>query len=294
MAVLTNEFIKQLCAKLCACCTTEHEARQEAMILLAHVMQINQAQLLARTSITLTKPHQQQLDQELHARIDEHKPLAYILGSVPFCNLDILVEPPILIPRPETEEWVSWLIEQCTPVRNQACTILDLCTGTGCIALALAQALPHARVTGVDKNPTAIALAQKNKDHNALSNVEFVQGDLCAPLPQDICYDLIVSNPPYIAEKEYQSLAPEITHWEDKQALVAPNDGLEFYQRLAYEAARFLCPESIFSGCNLPRMVVELGTEPEKVADIYRKAGFSRVKIHYDLQDKERWLAARI
>ncbi len=294
MAQITNEFIKQLRAHLRACCSTEHEAQQEAMLLLAHVMQVNQAQILAQTTITLTPTQQQQLDQALHARIHEHKPLAYILGSVPFCDLDILVEPPVLIPRPETEEWVSWLIEQCAPLRTQPCNILDLCTGSGCIALALAQALPHARVTGVDKNPQALALAQKNKAHNGVSNVTFMLGDLCAPLPPGVCYDLIVSNPPYISEEEYQSLAPEVAQWEDKLALVAPNEGLEFYQRLAYEAARFLCPSSIFSGCNLPRMVVELGTEPEKVMAIYRKAGFSHVNLHYDLQGKERWVAARI
>lgn len=294
MTSSTNELIKQLCTQLRACCSTEHEAQQEAMLILVHVMQVTQAQILAQTTITLTPPQQQQLDQALHARIYEHKPLAYILGSVPFCDLDILVEPPILIPRPETEEWVSWLIEQCAPLRSKPCNILDLCTGTGCIALALAQAFPHARVTGVDKNPQALALAQKNKDHNRLNNVAFIHGDLCAPLPPDICYDLIVSNPPYISEVEYQTLAPEVAQWEDKQALVAPNNGLEFYQRLAYEAARFLCQNSIFSDCNLPRMVVELGTEPEKVMAIYRKAGFNHANLHYDLQGKERWLAAYI
>ncbi len=294
MALSPNEFIKQLRTKLRGCCTTEHEAHHEAMLLLAHIMQVNHAQILAQTTITLTQAQQQQLDHALHARIHEHKPLSYILGSVPFCNLDILVETPILIPRPETEEWVSWLIEQCAPVHDKSCTILDLCTGTGCIALALAQAFPRARVIGVDKNPQALTLAQKNKDHNALSNIEFLHGDLCAPLPANVCYDLIVSNPPYISEEEYQTLAPEVAQWEDKQALVAPNDGLEFYQRIAYEAARFLCPTSIFSSCNLPRIVAELGTEPESVVQIFGKAGFSRCNLHCDLQGKVRWLEARI
>ena len=99
---------------------------------------------------------------------------------------EIFVEPPILIPRPETEQLTSWLIEKLKKVKNEKLNILDLCSGSGCISLALASALPNAFIVGADINPQAITLAQKNKKHNKIENATFIQSDLYSNIYQDI------------------------------------------------------------------------------------------------------------
>ena len=149
--------------------------------------------------------------------VHKHKPLAYVIGHVPFGPLSIIVEPPILIPRPETEEWVMRLIGNIKEPNKQKLIILDVCTGTGCIALLCAKMLPHSRVYGVDINSQAIALAEKNKRQLGIDNVTFLLSDLFNQLPRGLMYDLIISNPPYISATEYQYLAPSVSLWEDRQ-----------------------------------------------------------------------------
>jgi release factor glutamine methyltransferase len=294
MALSLPSLIHQISAQLSTCCATEHEATQEAWLVLEKVMHTPQAQLLHMAAIALTPAQHKNLDLFLEQRVHQRTPLAYLLGSVPFCNLDIVVEPPILIPRPETEEWVSWLIEQLTPIQKEHFTILDLCTGSGCVALALAHAFPLAQVVGIDNNPDAVALANKNKKHNKITNVEFLCGDLYAALPAGFTCDLIVANPPYITEAEYKQLQPEVVRWEDKHALVAHDEGLEFYRRIAHDARTFLKSTSTFSHHNLPRIVVELGTAPESVVTIFRTAGYDRCKLLNDMQGTARWAAVCI
>jgi release factor glutamine methyltransferase len=294
MALSAHTIIGNITTRLKSCCTTEHEATQEAWLILEKVMGIPQAHLLSMATISLTPLQQKSLDHLLERRIQQRKPLAYLLGSVPFCNLDILVEPPMLVPRPETEEWVTWLIEESAPVRNEQCTILDLCTGTGCIALALAHSFPQATVVGIDNNPQAIALANKNKKHNNITNAHFLCGDLFAALPSGFTCDLIVANPPYITEKEYSELQPEVVRWEDKNALVAHENGLEFYRRIAHHARTYLTTNNVFSSHDLPRIVVEVGTTPESIVGIYRAEGLSQCKLHNDMFGKPRWIVVCI
>src|SRR3989344_5732075 len=122
---------------------------QEAWWLIEHITQKSQAQLLIIDD-QLSSQELQNLDRALGQIKNEHKPLAYILGFIPFLNLKIQVQPPILIPRPETEEWVSHVIEQFKSIQTDVCTILDIGTGSGCIALALAKNFPQARITAID------------------------------------------------------------------------------------------------------------------------------------------------
>jgi release factor glutamine methyltransferase len=294
MALSLRQCIETITTRLQPCCTTHHEATQEAWLILEKVMDTTRTNLLSMATIALTPAQQKQLDFLLEQRVVHHQPLAYLLGSVPFCDLDIFVEPPILIPRPETEEWVTWLIEQLKRVQNEHFTILDLCTGSGCIALALAYAFPRATVIGVDNNPHALALANKNKKHLSITNVTFMCGDLFAALPHDFTCDLIVANPPYITENEYSQLQPEVVNWEDKNALVARNHGLDFYQRIVQSAGRYLTAHSVFAACDLPRIVLEVGMAPESVVAICRDAGFNRCELHCDMQNRPRWAVVRI
>ena len=174
------------------------------------------------------------LERMLFERVHLAKPLAYILGSAPFLDLEILCEAPILIPRVETESWVSVLLNELECVATQPLKILDLCAGTGCIALAIAKKYPSFEVFGVDIDVVAVALAEKNKFRNNVSNAYFSQADLFAEL-ELANIDLVVANPPYITDVEYDFLTPGVKDWEAKHALVAADEGLVFYKKIIFE-----------------------------------------------------------
>ncbi|KAI9256693.1 S-adenosyl-L-methionine-dependent methyltransferase [Sporodiniella umbellata] len=186
---------------------------------------------------TLTTLEKQRLDEWVDQRVIQHKPLQYILGTQPFCELDIVTRPPTLIPRWETEEWTDRLIELLKRyVGPGKMRILDACTGTGCIALALSSGLPKdsVEITGIDLSRRAIELSEHNRALHAsrLRNpVRFEQRDLmdsCASYP----FDLIVSNPPYVTHEEYKELTPDVKQWEDKRALVADDQGTRIHRQL--------------------------------------------------------------
>jgi release factor glutamine methyltransferase len=221
--------------------------------------------------------------------VDDNYPLQYILKTVPFYNLTIHVEPPTLIPRPETEEWVTNLIEQLQPVKNEPLTMLDMCTGSGCIALALAQAFPHATVYAVDLAQTAIALAQKNATANHITNLHIIQSDLFTNLSNNIQFDLIVSNPPYISEAEFAELEPVVTQWEDKQALVADKNGYALIERIITNARNYLKEESILYKKSIPQLVLEIGyMQAEKVESLLTDQYFDTIRIIKDIYGKDR------
>ena len=192
----------------------------------------DQTLVLTHQEITWNDQFQELLDSIIDKLVNQHMPLAYILGSVPFCGLEILVKPPVLIPRPETEEWCANLIEQLQSLPKEPLWILDLCTGSGCIALALADALPKAKIIATDINNEALALAHQNAIHNSISNVEFIYSDLFDAIPTNFKFDLIVGNPPYIRPDDWQTLDPSVTIWEDKNALLASDNGLEIIKRI--------------------------------------------------------------
>ena len=154
---------------------TKQNARQEAIWLLENLLQKKQAELVLNPSIVLTPEQQTLLSTWLREIIDGNKPLQYILSSAPFCAIDIVIAPPVHIPRPETEEWCSWLIEKLQPCKNEPLNILDLCTGSGAIALSLAKALPNAHIIGIDINQDCIRCAKKNKIENKITNSKFIQ-----------------------------------------------------------------------------------------------------------------------
>ena len=214
----------------------------------------------------------------------ENKPLQYILGSVPFCGLTISVEPPLLIPRPETEEWVEKLITELKLYSAQPLKILDLCTGTGCVALALAKAFPHAAVMGTDIHPQAVACAQKNAQENGITNALFIESDLYRAVTGEQ-YDCIVANPPYISEADWQNLEPRVRDWEDRTALVASEDGLALIQKIIDTAPQFLLQHS-----PIRRLVIEIGSDQGKRAMDYATDRGASVILGYDAQKRPRTL----
>jgi len=173
--------------------------------------------------------------------IEPYTPVQYIIGHTDFCGLDIMVDKRVLIPRPETEllvEAAAKLVCGFAGLRVCGCNILDLCTGSGAIAIALTKTLPDCKIVASDISEEALALAKLNASKlGAGNNIEFVSSDLFNKIRGR--YDIIVSNPPYIARFEFEALQKEVLK-EPRLALDGGEDGLDFYRRIAQEAPGYL------------------------------------------------------
>lgn len=213
-------------------------SESEAWWLLQHITNKNKAELLLGHKLTTQEQHA--LNDAIKLLTHKYKPLSYILGFVPFLNLKIQVQPPILIPRHETEEWVEKIINAYGSKKNEIKTILDIGTGSGCIALALASHFPNAHVTAIDINPQALTLAAQNAQLNNIENISFLQSNLFESINKNQHFDLIVSNPPYIDSEKLNSLPKQVAQWEDHHALFTADHGLEIIKQILTIAPQFL------------------------------------------------------
>jgi release factor glutamine methyltransferase len=294
MKIDINSFIQKIKTQLLNSCDSAHEAEQQAWWLLEELLQNPKAQLLLKKTIVLTDTQQQTLEKWIKQRTEEKKPLQYISGHVPFCNLDIKVTPPILIPRPETEEWVTWLIKKLKTLEKEKLNILDLGTGSGCIALSIAKALPNGNIIGTDINPEAILLAEENKKHNNIKNAEFLCSSFYEKI-QNIRVDLIVSNPPYIDIQDWTTLSKTVRNWEDKKALVANHKGFAAFETIIKQAKKHLKENTKLKQFEIPQIVLEIGMGQEKkIENILKEAQFNNIKVFKDLEGINRWVTASL
>jgi release factor glutamine methyltransferase len=202
--------------------------------------------------------------------------VAYILGEQGFWDLTLNVAPHTLIPRPDTESLIDWVLDQGLQPKR----ILDLGTGTGAIALALAKEFPEAQVIGVDLIPQAVALANSNKEKNQITNVQFLQSSWFEKVPVDT-FDLIVSNPPYIDEAD-EHLSQGDVRFEPASALIAQNHGLADLQHIAQQAKRYLSA----GGC----LLMEHGwQQAEFVCEYLQSCGYINTDSGRDLAGKWRF-----
>lgn len=168
------------------------------------------------------------------------EPLQYILGTQEFYGRSFRVTPDVLIPRPETERLTELALQQLS---GGPCRVLDIGTGSGCIALTIALEQPNTTVVGTDQSAAALAIARSNAQlHNAERRVQFVEADLFPPSPGEP-FDLIISNPPYIPERDWPTLQPEVRDFEPKPALTAAEDGLAIIRRIIQGASGWLKPQ---------------------------------------------------
>ncbi len=179
-------------------------------------------------------PEDDQLLEDLFQQLSQHFPAQYILGQVAFSGLSLVVDERALIPRPETEELVSLVLEENQEADLQ---VLDLCTGSGAIALALKKNRPHWQLSASDISEASIALAKENGKRQNLS-VTFISSDLFSALSRP--FDLIISNPPYIAPKDKAEVGTNVLAWEPHLALFAEENGLAVFRRIAEEAGAYL------------------------------------------------------
>ena len=212
--------------------------RLQAELLLAHVLQLPRLKLYLNFERTLTETEVEVL-RKLVKRRGDREPLQHILGSTSFCGLEMEVNGSVLIPRPETELLAERAWNFLSPLTSPA--VLDLGTGTGCLAITLAVKNPQAAVHALDISNAALEVARLNAArHQVAERIQFHASDGFAALPPEVCFDLVVSNPPYIPSAEIEKLEPEVRDYDPKLALDGGPDGLVFYRRLAVEAPPFL------------------------------------------------------
>jgi release factor glutamine methyltransferase len=215
---------------------TSANPRRDTEVLLAHLLGCDQAALLTHPE-RLLSPVQSAQFESLVVRRLACEPMQYITGSQEFFRLLFEVTPDVLIPRPETEHLVEAVLDRVGPDAR----ILDVGTGSGAIAVALAHALPRSQVTAVDLSLAALEIARRNAQrHGVLERVTFLQSDLLAAI-DDADFDAVVSNPPYVAEGEV--LEPQVSNYEPHSALYAGPTGLETYERLIPQARKVLKPQ---------------------------------------------------
>ncbi|MFI5247197.1 MAG: peptide chain release factor N(5)-glutamine methyltransferase [Nitrospirales bacterium] len=261
-------------------------AGQEAFWILEHVLRLpahhvvaDRDRLLSHTELLAAKG--------LVERRVGREPLQYILGTQEFCGLEFHVNPAVLIPRPETELLVEYVAQRIS-VGRQA-TIIDACTGSGCIAVAIARLRPRAQVIAADLSPPSLNVARLNATRHAVcERITWLEGDLLGPLAnRDLegRIDVIVSNPPYISEADWATLQPEVRLFEPRGALVAGPQGTELQERLLQEAGQYLSPGGA--------LIMEIGTGQaramRRIVDqipgyrfhrlVYDAAGLERVVI---------------
>jgi release factor glutamine methyltransferase len=258
-------------------------ARREADALLGHVLACDRLHLYLRFE---EEPLAGEVDafRALMRRRGEREPLQYLTGRCRFFGLDLACDRRALIPRPETEDLAKLALGLLGEPAGKACA--DIGTGTGCLALALAKA--GAAVTAVDLSQDALDLARDNAEALGLSgSVRFLQGDLCAPLAASAPLDLIVSNPPYVAEADRETLAPEVGRWEPGLALFSGPQGLDAPRRLLAEAPALLGPGAW--------LALELGMgQPALLAGEAGDSGaWAEVRVAKDSFDVDRFLVCR-
>lgn len=218
------------------------EPRRDANLLLCRAIAKDRAWILANPAATLTAVQESRY-RILLARRLLHEPMQYILGKQEFYGLSFRVTPAVLIPRPETEHLIEAVLARLP--HDQPVRIVDVGTGSGAIALALAHMLPLAHIDALDVSPEALDIARENAQILGLAErVHFLHSDLLAAVMNE-CYQCIVSNPPYVAAADV--LEPQVANWEPHGALFAGNDGLDIYRRLLPQAAQLLKPGGLLA-----------------------------------------------
>lgn len=259
---------------------TQSEVRAFARIIATELLGFSQTTYYLRDKVTLTPADEARLADAL-ARLQKEEPIQYILGYSDFCDLRFKVTPEVLIPRPETSELVQWIEQEA----GGAGTILDIGTGSGCIAVSLAKKLPHTQVTAWDISPAALETAQENSRANGC-NVQFEQRDILTYNPVGEKFDIIVSNPPYIKDCEKQTMGNNVLLWEPHLALFVPdNNPLLFYHAIAQKALTMLPTGG--------KLFFEINREhgAETIA-MLQEMSYRNITLRKDFADNDRMICA--
>lgn len=218
--------------------------RLQTELLIAHVLALPRMQLYLQFERPLSDPETARL-RELLKRRGQREPLQHIVGSVSFCGIELAVNRSVLVPRPETEILAErgWCyLQELAADPGREITAVDIGTGSGCLAIALAAHSDRAKIAATDISLAALEVARANAARvpQAANRIQFLHGSGFEPLPSDARFDLIISNPPYISRSEIETLDPEVRNFDPRAALDGGEDGLDFYGLLAEQGARWL------------------------------------------------------
>ncbi|HEY1209834.1 MAG TPA: peptide chain release factor N(5)-glutamine methyltransferase [Terracidiphilus sp.] len=256
-------------------------ARADAELLLLHVLGKNKSWLMAHLDEELDEDDAASYIELIERRY-KGEPIQYITGETEFYDLPFRVTPDVLIPRPETEHLVDKVIE--VAARFEQPRIVDVGTGAGAIAVALAHKLPHAKIAAIDISERALAVARENAKRNGVS-IRFLPGDLLAPVTGER-FEIVVSNPPYVPNADRATLSVEVREHEPALALLAGDDGLDVFRRLIPAAFGALTPGGF--------LTLEIGYgQSTAIAEMLTRAGFEQIEFVPDLQGIPRVACAR-
>lgn len=258
--------------------------KQEIEWLLCDLLNYKRIDLYVQFEQPIHRPQLKQLKEWIKRRIGR-EPLQYITGKTEFYGHKFNITTDVLIPRPETERVVDVALYSIGNIKTPK--VLEVGSGSGCIAIAMGAERNDALIESVDVSETAITQAEKNADLNELSNIDFKVMDFLKEIPEGR-FDLLVSNPPYIPEKEMSETMPEVHQYEPKIALTDEGDGLTFYRRFAEVGKSLIKPGGW--------MVLEvgLGEHPSKAVDIFQSAGYTQLELIPDYNSDERVLKIQI
>ncbi len=260
----------------------EREAASVAHMVMEHITGLSKLDRIIHKTRALTPAQQLQLEQALEA-LQQHQPIQYILGKAWFYNMELLVNEQVLIPRPETEELVAWIVADIQTAHQPNPHLLDIGTGSGCIPLALKKELPAATVWGIDVSPGAIAVADSNAAQQKLAVQFTVMDVLDTQVVQTLpTFTTIVSNPPYIKQSESAAMQQQVVAFEPALALFVPDeDPLRFYRHISQLSKTKLTP----GGTLYFEINEALGKE---VVALMEQEGFTAVTLKQDLFGKDR------
>ena len=275
MKAITRQINENL-----SCNYTAGEISALTRIIATELLGVSQMAFYLKDDIPLTAGQQTLLDNAIE-RLKKQEPIQYILGYCDFCGLRFKVTPATLIPRSETSELVEWIASEATGHES----ILDIGTGSGCIAISLAHKMPQSKVTAWDISPNALAVATENSKANG-SAVAFEEVDVLAYEPTSELFDIIVSNPPYIKENEKAEMHSNVLDWEPHTALFVPDsDPLLFYRTIAEKGMQILKPGG--------RLYFEINrAHGKETMEMLAALGYTDIELRKDFADNDRMIRA--
>lgn len=258
------------------------QAVLEAKVLLLRAAGLTEERFLASPACPCTPRAEAAFRRLVGKRLDG-VPLSHLTGTKEFWSIPIEVTPSVLVPRPETEGLVEKVLELST---RESESILDVGTGSGCIAIALAKELPRAAIQAVDVSERALRVARRNAARHKAKHIEFRRSDLFSAFRgTGVRFDFIVSNPPYVSRREWDGLPPEVRAFEPRRALLAGESGLELIERLVRRAGAFLRPGGY--------LIFEIGEgQRDPVLGLFGKR-WTEIETAWDLAGKPRVITAR-
>lgn len=259
---------------------TAGEVSALTRIIATELLGFSQTTFFLKDDVTLTAEQNALLDNAIE-RLKKQEPTQYILGYCDFCGLRFKVTPATLIPRPETSELVEWVASEATGNEN----ILDIGTGSGCIAVSLAHKLPQSKVTAWDISLDALAVASENSKANGCA-ITFEQVDILEYQPNSEQFDIIVSNPPYIKENEREAMHSNVLDWEPHTALFVPDsDPLLFYRTIAEKGRSILKPGG--------RLYFEINrAHGKETIGMLSALGYTNIELRKDFAENDRMIRA--